>query len=58
MKDIGMRTDGRRRKGNEWKETDANDSKDSGCADLTVSSALVAERQGYRVTAMLAGCDE
>jgi hypothetical protein len=41
---------------NLWKEENANDSKDSGFADLTASS-LVAGRDGYRATTMLASCD-
>jgi hypothetical protein len=53
---IGMRTDGRRRKGNQWKKEIAKDSKDRGWVDITVSSN-VAPRDSYRATAMLAGCD-
>jgi hypothetical protein len=55
--DNWTRTDGRRRKGNEWKEVNAKDSKNSGGADLTVSS-LAATRDSYGVTTMLAGCDK
>jgi hypothetical protein len=53
----GTRIDGRRRKGNEWNEANAEDSKDSGCADITVSS-LAAARDRYRATTILAGCEE
>jgi hypothetical protein len=52
-----MRADGRRRKRNEWKEANTKDSKDSGYADLTVSSLVVA-REIYGATITLAGCDE
>jgi hypothetical protein len=57
MEDIGTRIDDRRKKGNEWKEANTEDSKDSDCADLTVSS-LAAARDSYRATTILAGCDE
>jgi hypothetical protein len=57
MEDIGTMIDGRRRKGNEWKEENTEDSKDSGCAALTVSS-LAAARDSYRAATMLAGCEE
>jgi hypothetical protein len=57
MEGIGTKIDGKRRKGNEWKEANTEGSKDSGCADLTVSS-LVAARDSYRAATMLAGCEE
>jgi hypothetical protein len=55
--DYWTRTNGRRRKENEWKEASVKDSKDSGRADHTVSSHGAA-RDGYRTTTLLAGCDE
>jgi hypothetical protein len=45
-----------RRKWNGWKEANGKDSKDSDCADHTVSS-LAAARDSNGVTTMLAGCD-
>jgi hypothetical protein len=60
MEGIGTKIDGKRKKGNKWKEANTEDSKsskDSGCADLTVSS-LVAARDSYRAATMLAGCEE
>jgi hypothetical protein len=49
---------GKRRKGNKWREANAEDSKNDGRADLAMSPLGLDARDDDRATILLAGCDE